>query len=131
MAYELTPYSIKFTGIAGADLSAKQYCFVKMSAANTVVICAAITDIPIGVLQNAPTSGQEAEVLVAGISKVKAGGVITVPSLIGTDASGLADAIAAGTDTTVYVAGQVITAAGAANDIITSTINLSAPGRAA
>lgn len=46
---------------AGADLSASQYRYVKRSTGNTVVRCGA-GEYPIGVLQNAPTSGQPASV---------------------------------------------------------------------
>ena len=97
MAYEAAQVKVgQFT--ASADLSGKQYHFVKMSGNNTVTVCAAITDVPIGVLQNTPTSGQ-------------------------------ADAIAAGSDTTVYVMGIALNAA-AAGDVVEAFINTTA-GRAA
>jgi hypothetical protein len=44
----------------------KQYTFVKLNSSGEAIAVAAATDVPIGVLQNAPTSGQEAEVLVVG-----------------------------------------------------------------
>ena len=44
--------------IAGADLRTKQHYAVKLSAKDTVVIVAAATDIPIGILQDKPNSGQ-------------------------------------------------------------------------
>ena len=40
--------------VAAADLSAYQYCLVKRTAANTVNICTADTDLAIGVLYNKP-----------------------------------------------------------------------------
>ena len=40
---------------AGADLSSSQYHFVKFSS-GSVIECAAATDVPSGVLQNAPES---------------------------------------------------------------------------
>jgi hypothetical protein len=70
MAYEISNYSVKVTLVAGADLSAKQYTFVKLNSSGEAIAAAAATDIPIGVLQNAPTSGQEAEVLVVGGTKL-------------------------------------------------------------
>ncbi|MGA1628381.1 MAG: hypothetical protein ACO330_06150, partial [Aquiluna sp.] len=70
MAYELPGQVATFT--AAADLSAKQYYFVKITADNTVNVCAAVTDIPIGVLQIAPASGEAASVMLYGISKVSA-----------------------------------------------------------
>lgn len=130
MAYEISPYSVKITLVAGADLSAAQYTFVKVNGSGQAVACAAITDIPVGVLQNAPLIGQEAEVLVSGGTKVKAAAAATTPTLIGTNATGLAQAIVAGTATTVYVAGQYLTAPGAANEFVTAIVDCTAPGRA-
>lgn len=107
---------------ASADLSAKQYYFVKMSGANTVDVTSAITDKTIGVLQNTPTSGQAAEVCLFGITKVVADGNLTAGNLIGTSNDGQADAITAGTDTTVYVVGQALES-GAAGEIVTMFFN--------
>lgn len=128
MAYEAAQIKVgQFT--ASADLSSKQYHFVKMSGNNTVTVCAAITDVPIGVLQNTPTSGQAAEVTLFGISKVVADGTLAAGNVIGTSADGQADAITAGTDTTVYTMGIALKAA-AAGDIVEAFINATA-GRAA
>ena len=107
---------------AGADLSAKQYYFVKLSAANTVNVCTAITDIPIGILQNKPGSGEAATVCLFGISKVSANGTLAAGNLIGTSADSQADAIAAGSDTTVYTMGQALEAA-AAGDTVSMFLN--------
>ena len=116
MAYEAA--QIKFGQLtAGADLSAKQYHFVKLASATTVDVCSAITDKPIGVLQNTPTSGQAAEVCIFGITKVVADGNLAAGNIIGTSSDGQADAIAPGTDTTVYTMGQAIEAAAAGNTV--------------
>lgn len=131
MAYEIANYAVKITLVAGADLSAKQYMLVKLNSSGNAVICAAATDVPIGVLQNAPTSGQEAEVLVAGGTKIKAGGAFAEGDLIGTDANGKADKKIAGTDTTEYVIGQAVTEASGADIIVTAVINCATPHRAA
>lgn len=121
MAYEAA--QIKFGQLtAGADLSAKQYHFVKLASATTVDVCSAITDKPIGVLQNTPTSGQAAEVCIFGITKVVADGTLAAGNIIGTSSDGQADAIAPGTDTTVYTMGQAIEAAAAGN-IVTMFLN--------
>jgi len=61
---------------AGADLSAVQYAAVKLSAAGTIVVCAAATDICIGFVQNAPASGQPASVVHSGRGFARAGGAI-------------------------------------------------------
>jgi len=131
MAYEISNYSVKVTLVAAADLSAKQYTFVKLDSSGTVVAAAAATDIPIGVLQNAPTSGQEAEVLVVGGTKLVAGAAIGEGALVGTSSAGKAVALVAGTDTTKYVVGTLLTESGADGNVVTAVINCANPGRAA
>ncbi len=112
MAYEAS--QIRFGNLtAAADLSSSQFYFVKLASATTVNVCSAITDKPIGILQNTPESGETATIAIFGISKVSADGTLAAGNLIGTSADGQADAIVAGTDTTVYVMGQAITAASA------------------
>jgi len=128
MAYEAAQVKVgQFT--ASADLSAKQYHFVKMSGNNTVTVCSAITDVPIGVLQNNPTSGGAAEVCLFGISKVVADGTLAAGNIIGTSLDGQADAITAGSDTTVYTMGIALAAA-SAGETVEAFINATA-GRAA
>jgi hypothetical protein len=129
MAYELPGQVATFT--AAADLSAKQYYFVKITADNTVNVCAAVTDVPIGVLQNAPASGEAASVMLYGISKVSANEAIAVGNNIGTGDDGQADVVAAGTDTTVRLVGQALEAASAAGEIISCAINCINGARAA
>lgn len=113
------------------DLSTKQYFFVKLSAARTVVLCAAATDVPMGVLQNKPTAGQTAEVLVLGQTKLATAAATAVGSLLGTASTGLAAILVPGTDTTKYVVGTNIDATGAANGLCTAYINCINPHRAA
>jgi len=120
-----------FSRVAGADLSTLQYYYVKLSTTDTVVVCAAATDVPIGVLQNAPTSGQAAEIMVTGITKVNSNAALSIGNLIGTAADGQADAKTAGTDTTEYVVGVVLEASGAAGELATATVNCLNPHRAA
>lgn len=74
---------------AGADLSTKQYTFVKVNSSGQAVSAAA-GEAAIGVLQNEPTSGQTATVQVAGIAKVKAGGNVTAGARVAADADGKA-----------------------------------------
>jgi len=131
MAYEISNYSVKVTLVAAADLSALQYTFVKLNSSGQVAAAAAATDIPIGVLQNAPTSGQEAEVLVVGGTKLVAGAAISEGALVGTSSTGKAVALVAGTDTTKYVVGTLLTESGASGDVVTAVINCANPGRAA
>jgi hypothetical protein len=98
---------------AAADLSSKQYYFVKLASATTVNVCTATTDRAIGILQNDPTSGQSAVVRIFGISKVVADGTIAFNNVIGTSADSQADAIVPGTDTSVTTLGVAIQAASA------------------
>lgn len=130
MAYEGP--QIKLPGLtASADLSAKQYYFVKISGVNTVTVCAGATDKPIGVLQNAPVSGAEAEVCCIGVTKISSDAALTAGDSIGTSADGQADAKTQGTDTTEYVVGQCITTTGAAAGLVTAVINCASPNRGA
>ena len=112
MAYESPGIDIG-TFTAAADLSGKQYHFVVMASATTVNVATAITNAPIGILQNAPESGQSAIVAVSGVSKVVADGTLAAGNFIGTSADAQADAISPGTDTTVYMMGQCLGAASA------------------
>jgi hypothetical protein len=127
MAYEESLVTIG-TLTAGADLSAKQYHFVVLASATTVNVATAITNAPIGILQNNPTSGQQAIVAISGVSKVVADGTLAAANFIGTSADGQADAISPGTDTTVYMTGQCIQAA-SAGETTTMLLNI-ANGRA-
>ena len=131
MAYEIANAVVKITLVAGADLSDKQYYFVKINSSGQAVLCAAATDRPIGVLQNSPVSGAEASVTVVGGTKVVASASIDEGALIGTASTGKADAKVPGTDTTEYVVGTVILASGADAEILTALVNCSAPHRAA
>ena len=130
MAYEFSNYSVKATLVAGADLSAKQYNFVKLNSSGQAVAVAAATDLPIGILQNAPLSGQEAEVLISGGSKLVLGGTVAAAAIVSPSAAGAGVAIVHGTDTTKYAVGQAITG-GASGEIVTVVVNCSSAGRAA
>jgi hypothetical protein len=123
MAYEIANSAVKITLVAGEDLSAKQYYFVKINTSGLAVLCSGLTDKPIGVLQNDPASGEEAVITVVGGTKVVAGASIDEGVLIGTTAAGKAGAKVPGTDTTNYVAGTVILASGADGEILTALIN--------
>jgi hypothetical protein len=102
---------------------------VKLNSSGQAILCAAATDSPIGVLQNAPLSGQEAVILIVGGTKVVAGAAITLPNVIGTDANGKAVALAV-TDTTKYVVGSLITASAADANVVTAVINCANATRA-
>lgn len=131
MAYEIAGYAVRITLPAAADLSAKQYYFVKVNSSGQAALCSAATDKPIGVLQNTPKSGEEASILVVGGTKVIASASLDEGTLIGTTAAGKAGAKVPGTDTSNYVVGTVILAAGADNEVLTAVVNCSNPHRAA
>lgn len=128
-SYEIPGF--KFSLEAGADLSAGQYHFVKLDANGLAVLCSAITDKPVGVLQNDPGLGEEAEVMATGITKMSADSAVAIADEIGTSADGQADTIASGTDTTVRLVGQALQAAGAAGVLFACLIDCLAPSRAA
>lgn len=117
--------------IAAADLSALQYTFVKKNSTGGIVAVAAATDIPYGVLQNKPTSGGVCDIVLLGGTLLKAGALINAGVLIGTGSTGKAVALAAGTDGTKYLLGQLCDGAGADGDIVAAVVNCINPARAA
>ena len=125
MAYQVPGFSS--TLVAGENLSSSQFYFVKLSAANTVSLCSAATDIPVGELQNAPESGEAANVMHYGISKVSSNAAITAADLIGTSSD--SQAVTADPDgaSEAYYVGQAITASAAAGGLISALIDCAAP----
>jgi len=130
MAYEIPGFTFG-TCPAGADLSSSQYKFVKLNTSGQIVAIAADTDSPVGILQNAPTSGQPAEVMCNGISKVQGDADLSKGAFVGTSADGQAIALVHGTDTTKYIVGQVIQDNGAAGGLATIIFNCLGAGRGA
>ena len=122
MAYE-SPHGIKLTGlVAGANLSALQYTFVKLNAAGAVIAASAQGEDCIGVLQNDPLSGEECEIVCVGVTKAKADSAVNEMDAITTAADGQAD-VAAAAD---FVLGKALTAAGAAGEVFTIVVNCAA-----
>jgi hypothetical protein len=109
---------------AGESLATYQYCFVTLSAAGTVTHCSGITIRPIGILQNNPASGEEAEVVCFGITKVKANEILAVGDSIcvGAVSSPLGQANKAGVGAATPNLGTVLLG-GAAHSTITVTVN--------
>jgi hypothetical protein len=82
--------------IAGADLSAKQFTFVKMNTTDRTVVSAGNGDAAFGVIINDPESGQAATVVTAGRVIVEVGtGGLTAGDEVGVDANGEAVSAAA------------------------------------
>ena len=131
MAYEIAINAVKITLPAGADLSAKQFYFVKVNSSGNAVLCAAATDKPIGVLQNTPISGAEASIVVVGGTKVVSKAALDEGTVVGTASDGKAAAYVAGTDTTKYIVGSTILASGAEDEIATVIVNCASAARGA
>jgi hypothetical protein len=99
VATEQPGFSI--TREAAADLSAKQYTFVKVDSSGKAAAAGTAGEVVVGVLQNKPSaSGQAATVVVTGVSKVYAGGSIDEGDLIKTANDGQALAAVKGTTNT-------------------------------
>jgi hypothetical protein len=134
MAYDFSANAVRTTLIAGADLSEKQFHFVEVSNADgTVTVCDNLADRPIGVLQNTPKSGEAADVLIVGGSKVAAGGTASPGQALFTSASGTAITVAFGAaaaGSAAFVLGSFIEPA-AAGAITTAVINCANSGRGA
>jgi hypothetical protein len=130
MAYEIPGFN--FSAPAGAAIAqANVFKFVKLNSSGQVILCAAATDIPCGVVQTpAANTGDAVNVMVMGISKIQGDADLTRGNQIGTSGDGQADAKTAGTDTTEYVVGQVLEDNTAAGGLVTALINCFNPHRA-
>lgn len=121
MAYEIPAVTLSFP--ANADLSAKQYYAVKLVSGGKVDVCSAVTDVPIGILQNNPNAADKvAEVMVFGISKVNSDAAIAVGNQLGTAADGQLAVYAPGTDTTKYILGIAVLASSNAGELASALI---------
>ena len=124
---------VRFSFTADSDMSTYQYKVVKLSvSAGTsfrVQVFSAADDEPLGVLQNTPSAGQNADVMLingGGFSKVSADAAITVGSKVmtsvdGQAASALFGVLATGTS---YFIGYALETADAADDVITVALGV-------
>ena len=107
---------------AGADLSSSQYKIVQLSSANTVTLATAATQTILGVLVNAPGSGEAAEVAIEGVCKVIADGSVAVGNLVTADSNSVATSVtqadADGADAFAKTFGIALEADAAANAYI-------------
>lgn len=140
MAFEKPLLIHSFTAASDMNSATQQYCLVKFAAgADTVLPCTAVADLPIGVLQNLPRQGEQAEVLILGITKLRVGttdisDVSATSGLVGTSTAGRAAILGApgvGAETTSYLLGRVINVDAADNDgaLVTALINCINLGR--
>jgi len=133
--YGQQPVKLEGVTLGGTIAVTDVYKFVKFSATEPqVVLCAAVTDIPCGVIQAPGSAGDPAEVVACGLTQLRQDGTITAPGqLIGTGATALGAKYVAGTDTTKYIVGQSKRLAGgtASGNFIEAAINCLNPTRGA
>ncbi len=111
MGYEQPGLSI--TRLAAADLSTHQFKFVNIDAGGNASL-SGVGGRSVGVLQNKPISGRAATIVVDGISKIVAGGVVAAGASVASDATGRAVTAAA----TNLIQGVALQAAAGAGEII-------------
>jgi len=125
-------FGVKQSFKAAADYSDKQYYLMYISAANTVTICGAAGTV-IGIMYGKPESGAYGDVLTASgvFAKVIAGDTVSAGNLLESDSSGRAVAFTYDNDgtTETYTVGRAVTAAGAANGIITVLTQFAPAGK--
>lgn len=117
--------------VAGSGLTATTvpYRFVKISADGTVVLCAATTDVPVGVIQQPViATGDPVDVVVSGQTLLQADASITIGTtngVLATSGDGQAQTAVAGQ----YVVGQAISISGAttAGTLINALVDCAAP----
>jgi hypothetical protein len=128
MAYE--GYQVVLPGLsAGADLSTCQYLSVYLSTNNEVNVATSSAQVPIGILQNKPLSGQAAAVCAMGITKVLAGATLAFTNFIKHTTTGAAitfNPALASTVGTTFGIGQVIDGC-STGEYATVFINCAAP----
>jgi hypothetical protein len=130
MAFEFSNAAVKTTFTAGEDLSAKQFHFVKIDNGDgEVVAVSAATDRPIGVLQNAPTAGQAAEVTIVGGTKVECGGSASFGQPLFSSASATAVTLAFGTTASAAFSVGTFIESAAAGAIAAAVIDCAAAAR--
>ena len=117
MATEFEGLDISF--VAGEDLSNHQYRFVHQADDDTVDLLDSTSEFPVGVLQNAPASGEIAVVRVSGISKLVMNDAVAVGTLLKAeyvDASDNGKGDAADTEGDI-IRGVCVQASGAEDDV--------------
>lgn len=100
--------------VCSADLA--DFTAVKAhTVAGQVAIIAAVTDVPMGVVERAAKSGMPVNVIIGGTAKIRAGAALaTIGVPVTTDNAGRAVAAAAGDG----AIGILLSTAGAANEIV-------------
>ena len=123
MAFQSSPV-LDFSFKAAQDLRNYQYHFVKVNTSGQIRLLTAGNELPDGVLQNAPNTGEEATVRILGISKVVAGAALTEGTFIKAEyvsSSDTGKALSAAS-TANLTTGRVIGGAGAEDDLISAIL---------
>lgn len=132
MAFEKPLLTQSFTAASDMSASSQQYMLVKQvqpSGSNLQCCpCTSTADFAIGVLQNQPARGEQAEVAVLGITKIRVAGTdisSVTAGFLGVDATGRAVVITPGTSTVSFVLGRILHFDGSDNDgaLVTALIN--------
>jgi hypothetical protein len=106
MAYEHSLQTL--SGVAAADLSALQFCFVLIDINGKIAQNTTRGGHVAGILQNKPTAGQTAEVAFAGVSRVKLGATVTPDDLIMSTDAGAANVAVGAAAPGNFVAGYAL-----------------------
>ncbi len=129
MAWRQPNFVISFQ--AEKDLSNFQHEFVALTTKITVTNITSAAANQMGVLQNNPTSGMEANVMIVGVTKIKAGAAFSSNSLLKQNgaATTYGGGVIANTSATIgHNVGRSLEAAGQGGDIVTMLINLGMGG---
>lgn len=120
--YEMAPGLISLE--AAADHTSNQYKFMKIDSNGRAALASVDGEFCIGVLEDKPSAvGTVGLVRTGGVAKIKASAAIAAGAKISTTNAGLAVTSAS----TKQVLGIAVTAAGAANDVISILLAPSGP----
>lgn len=114
---------------AGADLRTHQYKFVKLNANHQVILCGS-GEAGCGVLQNAPFTGQEALVCIAGRTPIIMAGLLAAGKLIKSDAAALGVEHTPAAASAHYGMGQLVVGVAGANELAEALICAASPVKA-
>lgn len=96
---------------AASDLAADQFKIVELTSDAHRVDLSAVGDLPVGVVQNHPNSGEAATVALSGVTKVVAGGAVLAGKKVSAAATGFATQTISGGIEIAYFGKALTTAA--------------------
>lgn len=124
--------TVTLSAASGMSASSQQFCFVQLTSGSKVHPVTSNTAVPLGVVQNSPALNEAAVVALCGITKVRVSATdIAVDARIGSDDTGRAIALTAGTSTGFYAVGRVLFIDAVDNDgaLVTAIIDCENPAR--